>query len=112
MFINIAIAVIEETSEGNKSWSSWSDLLRILDVVCCCCVLLPIVWSMKNLRDAAGQDGKAAQTLSRMRLFRTFYLVIVVYIYFTRIIVYLIRATTPCAPPPPPAARRWASGAR
>ena len=31
-------------------WVYWRDILRVLDIVCCCCVLLPIVWSIKQLR--------------------------------------------------------------
>ncbi|CUG84573.1 membrane-associated protein, putative [Bodo saltans] len=90
ILVNISIAMIEENSEGSKHWSSWYDMLQILDVVCCCCVLLPIVWSIKNLRDAASHDDKAARTMARMKKFRTFYIVIVAYIYFTRIILVMI----------------------
>lgn len=93
VLINISLAIIEETSEGTKNWSSWADLLQILDVICCCCVLLPIVWSIKNLRDVAQQDDKAARTIARMRKFRTFYVIIVLYIYFTRIVVVMIENT-------------------
>ena len=95
VLINICIAVIEESNEGMKNWGSWVDLLRILDVLCCCCVLLPIVWSIKNLREAAELTEKAAMTLSRMRQFRTFYVVVVAYIYFTRIIVVMIQGALP-----------------
>lgn len=93
--VNLSLAIIEETSEGTKHWSQWSDLLHIVDVVCCCCVLLPVVWSMKNLRDTAADDDKAAQSLARMRKFRTFYIVIVAYIYGTRIILPMIESSLP-----------------
>lgn len=95
ILINISIAMISETSEGAKHWSSWYDMLQILDVVCCCCVLLPIVWSIKNLRDASAQDDKAARAIGRMKKFRTFYIVIVAYIYFTRIILVMIENSLP-----------------
>lgn len=90
ILVNISIAMIDESSEGSKHWSSWYDMLQILDVVCCCCVLLPIVWSIKNLRDAAGHDDKAARAMGRMKKFRSFYIVIVAYIYFTRIILIMV----------------------
>ena len=93
--VNLSLAIIEETSEGSKHWSQWSDVLHIVDVVCCCCVLLPVVWSMKNLRDTAADDDKAAQSLARMRKFRTFYIVIVAYIYGTRIILPMIESSLP-----------------
>mmetsp|Transcript_69036 Transcript_69036/g.80463 ORF Transcript_69036/g.80463 Transcript_69036/m.80463 type:complete len:460 (+) Transcript_69036:28-1407(+) len=95
IMINISMAVIQETSEGNKHWSSWYDMLQILDVVCCCCVLLPIVWSIKNLRDAAALDEKAARSIARMKKFRGLYIVIVVYIYLTRIILVMIENSLP-----------------
>jgi len=95
VFVNIALAMIEETSEGSTSWSQWHDLLEILDIVCCCCVLLPIVWSMKGLREAAQQDEKAARTIARMHRFRSFYIVIVAYIYSTRIAVDMIENSLP-----------------
>ncbi len=45
-------------------------------------------------REASRNDGKAARTLEKLTLFRQFYVVVVVYIYFTRIVVYLLRTTT------------------
>ena len=35
-------------------------------------------------------------TLEKLRLFRQFYILVVCYIYFTRIIVYLVRVMLPC----------------
>ena len=85
VIINIAMAVIDETSEGSNSWGQWQGTLRLLDIVCCCAIFLPVVWSIKTLQDAAGTDGKASRNLSRLRHFRTFYLVLVIFIYFTRV---------------------------
>ena len=44
---------------------------------------------------AAEVDGKAHNSLVKLRLFREFYVMVVVYIYFTRIVVYLIASTIP-----------------
>jgi hypothetical protein len=73
----------------------WRDLLHLVDIVCCCVILFPIVWSIKHLREAAESDGKAARALTKLSLFRTFYIMVVAYIYFTRIIVYLLQSTLP-----------------
>lgn len=40
-------------------------------------------------------DGKAARNLLKLQLFRQFYVMVVIYIYFTRIVVYLLRSTMP-----------------
>eukprot|EP01064_Diplonema_japonicum_P002626 TRINITY_DN1166_c0_g4_i1.p1 TRINITY_DN1166_c0_g4~~TRINITY_DN1166_c0_g4_i1.p1 ORF type:complete len:490 (+),score=106.71 TRINITY_DN1166_c0_g4_i1:102-1571(+) len=95
IMINIAIAVIEETSEGNRSWAYWRDMLRVLDIVCCCVVLLPIVWSMKQLRSLGQVEGKVARNLARLKQFRTFYIFVVGFIYFTRIFVVLMESSLP-----------------
>ena len=66
-----------------------------MDIVCCCAILFPIVWSIRHLRQAAGADGKAEHNLMKLTLFRQFYIMVVTYIYFTRIVVFLLAATLP-----------------
>ena len=70
-------------------------MLHLVDIVCCCAILFPIVWSIRHLRQAATADGKAGQILLKLTLFRQFYIMVVSYIYFTRIIVFLLAATMP-----------------
>ena len=43
----------------------------------------------------AQTDGKAARNLLKLQLFRQFYVMVVAYIYITRILVYLLRSTMP-----------------
>lgn len=92
---NIALIVIDETMPGARGWASWKNLFRLIDVICCAAVMFPIVWSIKHLRDAAGASGKAARNVHQLQQFRNFYLIVVVYIYFTRIVVYLFEAVLP-----------------
>ena len=40
-------------------------------------------------------DGKAQHSLAKLQLFRQFYVMVVVYVYFTRIVVYVLAATIP-----------------
>ena len=40
-------------------------------------------------------DGKAQVNLHKLQLFRQFYVMVVAYIYFTRIVVFLLEATIP-----------------
>jgi hypothetical protein len=93
--INIALGVLDETSEGNKSWARYREMLRIFDIACCCAVLLPVIWSIKSLKDAEGNDGKQNRNLSRLQQFRTFYIAVVAFIYFTRIIIPLSETQLP-----------------
>ena len=53
------------------------------------------MWSIKHLKEASTIDGKAAQNLQKLKLFRQFYLEVASYIYFTRIIIFLVDATLP-----------------
>lgn len=91
VFANIAAVVIDETGPARKDWVTWTQLLLLLDVICCCAVLLPIIWSIKHLREAALTDGKAARSLVKLTLFRQYYIIVVSYIYFTRIVVLALR---------------------
>jgi len=96
VLVNTAMVVVEETPPGTNGWMTWRDILHLLDVICCCGILFPIVWSIRHLREAAEADGKALLTLNKLKLFREFYMMVVCYIYFTRIIVYIVRVTLPC----------------
>ncbi|XP_074317651.1 protein CANDIDATE G-PROTEIN COUPLED RECEPTOR 7 [Silene latifolia] len=91
---NVAQVVIDETSPFAQDWLTWKQLFLLVDVVCCCAVLFPIVWSIKNLREAARSDGKAAVNLMKLTLFRHYYVVVICYIYFTRVVVYALETIT------------------
>ncbi|GFP89296.1 protein gpr107 [Phtheirospermum japonicum] len=91
---NIAQVVIDETGPFGQDWFTWKQVFLLVDVVCCCAVLFPIVWSIKNLREAAKTDGKAAVNLMKLTLFRQYYIVVICYIYFTRVVVYALETIT------------------
>ena len=40
-------------------------------------------------------DGKAAQSMAKMKLFKDFYVMVITYVYFTRIIEKLLRFVLP-----------------
>ncbi|XP_054822357.1 protein CANDIDATE G-PROTEIN COUPLED RECEPTOR 7-like [Prosopis cineraria] len=91
---NIAQVVIDESGPYGHDWFTWKQIFLLVDVVCCCAVLFPIVWSIKNLREAARTDGKAAVNLMKLTLFRHYYIVVICYIYFTRVVVYALETIT------------------
>ncbi|KAJ1280006.1 hypothetical protein BS78_04G199200 [Paspalum vaginatum] len=84
---NLVLVVIGETGPTGRGWVVWNQVFLLIDVVCCCAVFFPIIWSIRGLREASKTDGKAARNLQKLTLFKRFYLVVVGYLYFTRIIV-------------------------
>ncbi|XP_031840440.1 protein GPR107 isoform X1 [Nomia melanderi] len=92
---NVAEIIIEESEEGDIEHKTWRDVFILVDLLCCGAILFPVVWSIRHLQEAAHTDGKAAVNLRKLMLFRHFYIMIVCYIYFTRIIVYLLKITVP-----------------
>ncbi|XP_058103419.1 protein CANDIDATE G-PROTEIN COUPLED RECEPTOR 7-like [Magnolia sinica] len=89
---NIASVVIGETGPSTKDWLTWNQLFLLIDIICCCTVFFPIIWSIRSLREASKTDGKAARNLEKLTLFKQFYVVVVGYLYFTRIVVSAIGA--------------------
>jgi len=92
---NVALIVTEETMPGSNNWLVWLYIFRAVDIICCAAVLFPIVSSMNSLKVASQTDGKARVSLEKLVLFRRFYLIVICYIYFTRIIVLLLNSTLP-----------------
>ncbi|CAM0945218.1 unnamed protein product [Alopecurus aequalis] len=84
---NLVLVVIGETGPTGRDWVVWNQVFLLVDVICCCAVFFPIIWSIRGLREASKTDGKAARNLHKLTLFKRFYVVVVGYLYFTRIIV-------------------------
>ncbi|XP_075869481.1 protein GPR108 [Nelusetta ayraudi] len=92
---NVAYIIIESTEEGSSEYNLWKEILFLVDLICCGAILFPVVWSIRHLQEASNTDGKAAMNLEKLKLFRHYYVMIVCYIYFTRIIAILLRVTMP-----------------
>lgn len=92
---NVAEIIIEESEEGDIEHKTWRDVFILVDLLCCGAIMFPVVWSIRHLQEAAHTDGKAVVNLRKLKLFRHFYIIIVCYIYITRIIVYLMKITVP-----------------
>jgi len=90
---HVAIVYLEEVAPGSQQWLTWRDLLHLVDIICCCSILFPIIWSIKRLREEAEADRHLQQNIPRLKLFRTFYVAVVIYIYLTRIVVFLVAST-------------------
>ncbi|XP_049325393.1 protein GPR108 isoform X20 [Astyanax mexicanus] len=92
---NVAYIIIEETEEASSEYALWREILFLVDLICCGAILFPVVWSIRHLQEASTTDGKAAINLEKLKLFRHYYVMIVCYIYFTRIIAILLKVTVP-----------------
>ncbi|XP_070776847.1 protein GPR108 [Enoplosus armatus] len=92
---NVAYIIIESTEEGSSEYYLWKEILFLVDLICCGAILFPVVWSIRHLQEASSTDGKAAMNLEKLKLFRHYYVMIVCYIYFTRIIAILLKVTMP-----------------
>ncbi|XP_042476967.1 protein CANDIDATE G-PROTEIN COUPLED RECEPTOR 7-like [Macadamia integrifolia] len=88
---NLASVVIGETGPFIKDWVTWNQVFLLVDIVCCFAIIFPIVWSIRSLRETSKTDGKAARNLAKLTLFRQFYIVVIGYLYFTRIVVFALR---------------------
>jgi G protein-coupled receptor 107 len=109
---NIAIIVLSQETDGESSYQTWTGILHIVDILCCCAVLVPIVWQVNDSEKdaqvnfeeeengaerehltssetATDDEQETDPALSKLKLFRSFYLLVVSYIYSTRILVYL-----------------------
>jgi NADH:ubiquinone oxidoreductase subunit 3 (subunit A) len=126
---NLAITVLAGETEGEISFDRWTAVLHLVDIFCCCAVLMPIVWQVNQLEKNMEQNqhkGKSdeqegqfddhiseteledvpmdedesgeevipdARMAAKLKLFRSFYIIVMVYIYMTRIVVYLFVGT-------------------
>lgn len=108
----IALIVLSQRTEGENAFEKWTAVLHLVDILCCCAVLVPIVWQVNALEKSVTEDGEndsdflddeeremgltsgtdvgeKGAILAKLKLFRAFYLLVVAYIYATRILVYL-----------------------
>ncbi|KAG4983193.1 hypothetical protein JHK82_028031 [Glycine max] len=52
---------------------------------------VPIVWSIRSLRETSKIDRKAGRNLAKLTLFMQFYIIVTGYLYFTHIVVFALK---------------------
>uniref|UniRef100_A0A673KQB2 Protein GPR107-like n=1 Tax=Sinocyclocheilus rhinocerous TaxID=307959 RepID=A0A673KQB2_9TELE len=97
---NVAYIIIESTEEGSSEYGLWMEILFLVDLLCCGAILFPVVCSSPLSLDFNRNvwllfPFVAAINLAQLKLFRHYYVMIVCYIYFTRIIASLIKVIVP-----------------
>ncbi|CAH8644047.1 unnamed protein product [Schistosoma intercalatum] len=75
---NIATIIIEESEAGAARYATWKEIFIFVDLACCGAILFPVVWSIRLLKAASQTDGKAAINRRNLRLFRHFYILVIV----------------------------------
>ncbi|KAG8516110.1 Protein GPR107, partial [Galemys pyrenaicus] len=94
---NVAYIIIESTEEGTTEYSLWKDSLFLVDLLCCGAILFPVVHQTftRSFGNRRKRQVLSAISLAKLKLFRHYYVLIVCYIYFTRIIAFLLKLAVP-----------------
>ncbi|KAI8341286.1 lung seven transmembrane receptor-domain-containing protein [Chlamydoabsidia padenii] len=92
---NVASAIGGEAALGSAEWPFWNMLFPIIDLVACGIILWTILQTRKNLGTGTTADGKETDVMGKYKLWSSFYVVTLIYIYVTRIIVQLLQAILP-----------------
>ena len=113
---NIALLILARETKGETKFEDWNAILHLVDIICCCAVFVPIAWQVSTLEaklecdnyeeemsasDTAEESLESpaeisednARTLSKLKQFQSFYLMVIAYVYTTRIAVYLLATT-------------------
>ncbi|MGH0171844.1 UNVERIFIED_CONTAM: hypothetical protein FKN15_061781 [Acipenser sinensis] len=88
---NVAYIILESTEEGTSEYDLWKEILFLVDLICCGAILFPVVCPSSSNEITQ----PAVMNLAKLKLFRHYYVMIVCYIYFTRIIAILLKVTVP-----------------
>ncbi|KAG9071090.1 hypothetical protein KI688_008633 [Linnemannia hyalina] len=92
---NVASTIENETAIGSINWAFWSQVFPLVDLISCIVILGVIVQTQRHLSEAAEAEGKVAENKSKYKLWGSFYLVTVTYIYLTRILVQFMKVALP-----------------
>jgi G protein-coupled receptor 107 len=93
---NTAIIVTDEIAPGSLTYLEFSYLFYIADLLAAVAVVVPLHWSVKQLHQTyasgAGADtsAKTQETLDRLVAMRAFYTTTLVYVYVTRLLLWLL----------------------
>ncbi|KAG8038312.1 hypothetical protein G9C98_006639 [Cotesia typhae] len=75
--MSLAEIIIEESDDGEVEYKTWRDVFTLVDSLCYGVILLPVVWSIKHLKESANIRGITVVNHQKLNLFRHFYIMIV-----------------------------------
>ena len=96
---HISLAILTHETMGELWYNRWSNILHILDIISCGAILIPIVWQVQSLEETLDEQAnndvhtEKVDIQSKLTLLRSFYILVVAYIYYTRIVVYIVAST-------------------
>ncbi|KAG9319495.1 hypothetical protein KVV02_004116 [Mortierella alpina] len=92
---NVASTITNETAIGSINWAFWTQVFPMVDLISCIVILGVIIQTQRHLSEAAEAEGKVAENKIKYKLWGSFYLVTVVYIYLTRILIQFLKVALP-----------------
>ncbi|CAO3571244.1 unnamed protein product [Mortierella alpina] len=92
---NVASTITNETAIGSINWAFWSQVFPMVDLISCIVILGVIIQTQRHLSEAAEAEGKVAENKIKYKLWGSFYLITVVYIYLTRILIQFLKVALP-----------------
>ncbi|KAF9314794.1 hypothetical protein BG003_003776 [Podila horticola] len=92
---NIAQTIKNETAIGSINWAFWLQVFPLVDLTSCVVILGAIIQTQRHLSEAAEAEGKVNESKSKYKLWGSFYLITVVYMYSTRILIEFLKAALP-----------------
>ncbi|KAG0259974.1 hypothetical protein DFQ27_003786 [Actinomortierella ambigua] len=95
ILVNIGKTVSSEAAIGSANWTFWKQLFPLVDLISCIVILGVIIQTQRHLGEAAEAEGKGAENKRKYKLWGSFYLITVVYIYLTRILVEFLKVALP-----------------
>jgi len=95
LLANVALVIADELPRGSTSFMRWRELFLVIDLVCCFVVSLPIFFHIQHLEKTVEGGQKAVRNLAKLRQFRRFYLLVLVYVYFSRVVMLLLGSSLP-----------------
>ncbi|CAO3623232.1 unnamed protein product [Cunninghamella blakesleeana] len=95
IIIAISSFIVALAPMGSYYWLLYNSLLPIIDLASCLIILWTILQTRKSLSAGISADGKENDMHTKYKLWSSFYVVTLIYMYITRVIVQLLHAALP-----------------